>query len=72
MSPGRFCDISFKKVSTSNQLDFKPNFITKNLCKFEAAKVRRSSLILRFTEVIFRNLGIFWPIFNLNDVTRRF
>ena len=28
--------------------------------------------ILRFAEVTFPNLSIFWPMFNLNDFTRRF
>ena len=47
-----------------NQLDLNSNLFTNNQAKFEVAKVGKSFPILRFDEVTFQNLSIFWLIFN--------
>ena len=48
------------------------NFITNKFRKFVVAKVRGNFLIFEALEVTFLNVSTFWPIFNLNDVIRRF
>ena len=46
--------------------------MTNNFWKFEVANVKKSFPILKFTEVTIRILSIFWSIFDLNDVKKRF
>ena len=59
------------KLFASNQLNFESNLCT-NQQKFKVAKVKKSLPILRFAEEMsFRNLRIFWTMFNLNDVIKR-
>ena len=61
-----------KEFLILNQLDFESSLFKNSSLKFEVAKVKGRFPILRFAEVTFQNLGNFWSIIGIYNVTGRF
>ena len=51
---------------------FQLDLFANNSLNFEVANKRKSFLIFSFAKVTVLNLSTFWPVFILNDITRRF